>query len=247
VDYEVYLQGSYKNDTNIRGDSDVDIVAQLNSTFYSNLSEDEKRWLGLSPATHGWSQFRVDVLRALRGHYGSDTVREGNKSIKLRAGSGRLAADIVVCAKYVKYAILRPVAEGMTFWTRQDNRQVINYPKIHYDNGVGKSFGTNRRYKPAVRVFKNARTHLVAHNTISEGLAPSYFVECLMYNVPNPNFEGSYRESFCNIVNWFVEADFKNLVCQNGQLPLFGQTPEQWSINNAKRLAQELVTLWNNW
>ncbi|HPC63780.1 MAG TPA: nucleotidyltransferase, partial [Anaerohalosphaeraceae bacterium] len=38
IDFEVYLQGSYKNDTNIRGDSDVDIVAQLNSTFYSNLS-----------------------------------------------------------------------------------------------------------------------------------------------------------------------------------------------------------------
>jgi tRNA nucleotidyltransferase (CCA-adding enzyme) len=36
---EVYLQGSYKNDTNIRGDSDVDIVVQLNSTFMPDLSE----------------------------------------------------------------------------------------------------------------------------------------------------------------------------------------------------------------
>ena len=36
VDFKVYLQGSYKNSTNIRGDSDVDVVAQLNSTFYSN-------------------------------------------------------------------------------------------------------------------------------------------------------------------------------------------------------------------
>jgi len=52
VDFEVYLQGSYKNDTNIRGNSDVDVVAQLNSTFYSNLSEDQKRTLGLTPATY---------------------------------------------------------------------------------------------------------------------------------------------------------------------------------------------------
>jgi tRNA nucleotidyltransferase (CCA-adding enzyme) len=36
--YEVYLQGSYKNTTNIRGDSDVDVVAQLNSTFQDDLS-----------------------------------------------------------------------------------------------------------------------------------------------------------------------------------------------------------------
>jgi tRNA nucleotidyltransferase (CCA-adding enzyme) len=38
IDFEVYLQGSYKNKTNIRGDSDVDVVAQLNSASYSNLS-----------------------------------------------------------------------------------------------------------------------------------------------------------------------------------------------------------------
>ena len=44
--YEVYLQGSYKNYTNIRGDSDVDVVVQLNSTFSHNLSEDQKRQFG---------------------------------------------------------------------------------------------------------------------------------------------------------------------------------------------------------
>jgi len=31
IKFEVYLQGSYKNNTNIRGDSDVDVVAQLNA------------------------------------------------------------------------------------------------------------------------------------------------------------------------------------------------------------------------
>lgn len=55
VDFEVYLQGS--NDTNILGDSDVDVVAQLNSTYYSNLSEDQKRTLGLTPATYHLSEF----------------------------------------------------------------------------------------------------------------------------------------------------------------------------------------------
>jgi len=40
IDFEVYLQGSYKNSTNIRGDSDVDVVVQLNSSFYSNLTEE---------------------------------------------------------------------------------------------------------------------------------------------------------------------------------------------------------------
>jgi tRNA nucleotidyltransferase (CCA-adding enzyme) len=35
-EFNVYLQGSYKNDTNLRGDSDVDVVVELTSTFTSN-------------------------------------------------------------------------------------------------------------------------------------------------------------------------------------------------------------------
>ena len=30
ITYEVFLQGSYKNDTNLGGDSDVDVVVRLN-------------------------------------------------------------------------------------------------------------------------------------------------------------------------------------------------------------------------
>src|SRR4051794_20212745 len=37
-DFEVYLQGSYANATNVRADSDVDIVVQLTSAFRRNLS-----------------------------------------------------------------------------------------------------------------------------------------------------------------------------------------------------------------
>ena len=40
-----FLQGSYQNDTNVYGDSDVDVVIRLDSIFYpdiSNLSADDK-------------------------------------------------------------------------------------------------------------------------------------------------------------------------------------------------------------
>ncbi len=71
---EVYLQGSYKNDTNIRGDSDVDIVVQLNSTFQhdlSDLSESESLLFNqnYSDAIYGWENFRADVLTALKSSY----------------------------------------------------------------------------------------------------------------------------------------------------------------------------------
>jgi len=249
IEYEVYLQGSYKNDTNIRGDMDVDVVVQLNSAFYSNLSEDQKRYLGLSPASFRWNDFRSDVLRALKDYYGSPTITEGNKSIKVKTTSGRLPTDVVVCAQYRKYGSLNSYdyVEGMTFWTRNESRQVINYPKIHYDNGVKKHQNTDNQYKPAVRMFKNIRNYLEENHYISKDLAPSYFLECLLYNVPDGKFGSNLGETFCNVVNWLAEKDFRNFVCQNGQLELFGNIPEQWSIGKAKTLVNKLIELWNNW
>ena len=129
VEFEIYLQGSYKNDTNIRGDSDVDVVAQLNSTFYNNLSEDQKRTLGLSSASYGWSDFRADAIKALRNYYGQSFVTEGNKTLKVKANNGRLPADVVVSSQYRKYKTVNSsdYIEGMCFWG--NGLQIFNYPK----------------------------------------------------------------------------------------------------------------------
>ena len=37
--FEVFLQGSYGNDTNIYAESDVDIIIKLNDSFYPNLDQ----------------------------------------------------------------------------------------------------------------------------------------------------------------------------------------------------------------
>jgi hypothetical protein len=153
VDYEVYLQGSYKNDTNIRGDSDVNVVVQLNSTCFENLCEEKKRRFGFRNASYGWQSFRSDVLKGLRNYYGSQRVREGRKSLKVQ--TPYLPADIVVCLQYRKYpSYPRNVAdyvEGMTFYVPSEKRWVVNYPKIHYNNGVTKNSpsGTTRRSERA--------------------------------------------------------------------------------------------------
>ena len=41
----VYLQGSFRNHTNIAGDSDVDVVVEASGVFYSDLTEMEKQSL----------------------------------------------------------------------------------------------------------------------------------------------------------------------------------------------------------
>jgi len=243
VDFEVYLQGSYKNSTNIRGDSDVDVVAQLNSTFYSNLSEDQKRTLGITPASYGWSNFRADILKALKNYYGQNEIIEGNKTLKLKAGNGRLPADIVVCSQYRKYRTVNDddYIGGMCFWTKNEDRRIVNYPKVHYDNGVSKHDNTNKWYKPTVRMFKNMR------DSVSWDGTPSYFLECLIYNAPHSNFGKSYQDSFCDVINWLNKADLDSFMCKNGQHKLFGTLPEQWDKPQAQTFIANVISLWNNW
>lgn len=257
IDFEVYLQGSYKNNTNIRGDSDVDIIAQLNSAFRRNISalpEPEKILYkaAFNSATYLNKNFRADVIQVLREYYGASIISEGNKSVKVSGGSGRLPADIVVCIQYRKYQRFldtknQRYVEGILFYTLRENREVINFPKLHYENGVNKNSSTNGRYKPTVRVFKNARTFLVDKGVIAKNLAPSYFLECLIYNVPDEKFRSNYQNTFCDVVNWLDKTDFKDFMCQNEQLQLFGNTTEQWSVNNAKGIIKEMIKLWNTW
>ena len=255
---DAYLQGSYKNTTNIRGDSDVDVVAQLNSTFQSDLSEltDYQKILHKQAhpdATYLWENFRADVIAALRNYFGYSAVDDtGNKSLKVVGNSNRLPADVVACIQYRKYKYFNGVndqdyVEGMLFYTLREGRKVINFPKVHYQNGTKKSSRTSRRYKPTIRIFKNARTYLVRQGIINKEFAPSYFLECLLYNVPDVKFTTNHQDTFCNVVNWLQEANMRGFVCQNEQIPLFGDTPEQWSSSKAKEFIGMLIALWNNW
>jgi len=253
VIYEVYLQGSYKNSTNIYGDSDVDIVVQLNSTFYSNLSEDEKRYLHIEPASYVWRDFRDDVLSALRGYYDYSKIKEGDKCVKVESNGNRLHADVVIAAQYRKYRSINinDFVEGITFWTQLFRNKIINYPKQHYKNGVSKNSRTNSWYKPTVRIFKNIRTYLLKNGKIEEDLAPSYFLECFIYNTDDENFGYKYTNTFLSVLNWLSESfsddKFQDFLCQNEQNILFGVKEDCWSPRKAIQLLKSIINLWQNW
>lgn len=252
LELEVYLQGSYKNTTNIRGDSDVDIVVQLTSIFQSNLTEEQKRRFWFIKANYGWQDFYRDVHQALKDYYRSWRVEVGKKCLKVQ--TPYLPADVVVCLQYRKYPQCprssSDFVEGITFYVPTERRWVVNYPKLHYSNGVYKNQFTGGLYKPVVRMFKNARSYLIDAGSISRDLAPSYFLECFLYNVPNSLFSNNLQQTYLGILEWLVTAIKDNstsFVCQNEQLYLFGVSSEQWSLSNATELLVALIRLWQGW
>lgn len=254
MNYTDYLQGSYANTTNIRGDSDVDVVIEDISIFYNNLTAEEKNSLELYPGKHSFDDFRKEVITALVSYYGSRYVdTSGANSIKVlpSESSNRLYADVVVCTSYKRYDSLRVIAEGITFWNRKTHDQIINYPKLHIRNGSTKNANTNNHYKPTVRMFKNARRYMIEGDQTLKKRFPSYFVECLLYNVADNFFRATtHQQTFTGILS-YLESSFKNgaadkFTTQSGQHWLFGNHLVQWSKRNATDFVDHLSRLWSN-
>src|ERR1700738_4415887 len=84
------LQGSYCNDTNIYGDSDVDIVLRTKAFFYYDidaLPEPQKAAFHRdypSAAQYDLRSFKQDVITWLTKNYGSDLGTSGKNALRIK-------------------------------------------------------------------------------------------------------------------------------------------------------------------
>lgn len=258
ITYEIYLKGSYKNDTNIRGNSDVDVNIEFKSVFYydvSKLDDNAKQEFDetYSEGKYTLSSFKAAILEKLRSYYGEKNVIDGNKSIKVIGQNGRLDCDVLCCAEYREYKTFSKsrttnFQQGIVFWTK-NNDQIVNFPKQHYDNGVEKNKNCGN-YKAVIRIIKNVRSRMVELNQINSKVAPSYFVECLIYNVPDNIFNSNeYRKIIPDLINFLdrsiSDGTVNKFICQNYQRWLFGSTDQQWQVRNCTEFVNKLIAFWN--
>ena len=94
-------------------------------------------------------------------------------------------------------------------------------------------------------MFKGARNRLLESNALADDTAPSYFIECLMYNVPNTLFKNSLAETYVGTVEWLSTAILGEFKCQNQIVELIGASRDQWSVGKAQAFIRALAHLWN--
>lgn len=253
-DYQIFLQGSYANSTNIYRESDVDVAIRLDSTLchgLEDLSEAEKQAhaAAFPVATYSYGQFKQDVIAVLRAHFGN-AVTVGNKAIKIAGNGGRRDADVVVAIQFRRYnrftSVFNPdYVEGICLFDAAGN-QIVNYPKQHAANCTAKHQATSNRFKPLARVLKNMKVRMVDDGMIGAGVAPSYFIEGLLYNVPDNLFVTSRVNSFVNTLNYLLKADRSKFVCANEQYYLLRDTPVTWSSADCDQFLGALQNFWGN-
>ena len=264
VKYEVNIQGSYKNDTNVFAESDVDVLIELTSAVHygsTRLTESERaRFCSQRriPPRVSYEQFRELVFEALTNRFGASCVCETPSGKAFKVTTRYRPADVVVCQifrEYLTYPVagygLPTSAKGVIFYAPADQRWIVNYPHLHYMKGVAKNERSGGRFKRTVRLFKNLRHDLIDHGSISEDIATSYFIECLLYNCSDSCFRVKLSETFdllvMNMVRAYLSGKWITFQCLNEQLPLFGNSPEQWSLNNAISFWTALVRHWESW
>jgi hypothetical protein len=256
-DFSVFLQGSYGNDTNIYAESDVDIVIQLHSCFYYNIESLPISQQSLFKQIHtggvfyDFSYFKRDVLSHLTNIYGNAAIT-GDKAIKIFDNGVRRNVDVVVSMDFRNYHSFissydQHYVDGMCFFN-SSNTQICNYPKIHSLNCTSKHQRTNGWYKPTVRIFKYLRSRLIQEKMINAGDAPSYFLEGLLYNVPDSNYGISYVYTIVNAINWLNKADQSQLVCANEQYYSLNNTsPVTWRADKCTAFLDVACNLWRQW
>ncbi|HRL79310.1 MAG TPA: hypothetical protein PLK46_03125 [Propioniciclava sp.] len=94
AEYTVYTKGSYRNSTNVRSDSDVDVVVELTECFYFDFFNCQAPFKDGTPHSGGWrpATWRSAVEKAMVDHHGAAAVDlSGNIAINLPGGEGQPA------------------------------------------------------------------------------------------------------------------------------------------------------------
>ncbi|MFA5228597.1 MAG: nucleotidyltransferase [Candidatus Paceibacterota bacterium] len=244
-EYEIYLQGSYANSTNVRFDSDVDIVVQLNKPFFSDksqLSELERNIFdsGHKDTPYEFKNFKEDILSTLSQELPSQQIVNSDKCIKIEENTNRVKADVVACIqyrvykKYLSFLDEDSFVEGIKFFNTSNNLEIINYPKTHINNCESKNKDTEGKFKDMIRIYKNMRNKLIEEKVFDDKTAPSYFIENLLYNCSSPCFDGSYNDCMVKILQFVIDAiesgRITGFVCANEQDTLISQ--KTWNLQD---------------
>jgi hypothetical protein len=207
---DVYATGSYRNNTNTKTESDIDVAVVLRECFWYALPGGlTAEMLGLgNSAAYGHAALRDDVGHALVGKFGTGGVTPGDKAFNIHENTYRLDADVAVFIEHRRYTGVKLATGawehhlGVEMRPRSDvNKRIINWHDQHYAEGVKRNDATSRRFKRVARILKRLRDEMKADGTQAGRDAakatPSFLIECLVFNAPDKCFNlsnGTYFE-----------------------------------------------------
>lgn len=237
----VYAKGSYPNNTNVRRDSDVDIVVECHACQYYDYMPGQAPTAHGTPYTGEWTpaKLRTEVAAALTKAFGAAGVDTTGKIALLVAAvaGSRPSIDVVPSFDYLLYNDPQRASSrrGSCVWTTVGTK-IVNWPDQQLINGRAKNQRTGIRYKYFVRALKNVENVLVKAGTIKP--KPSYLMECLVWNVADVtlktgNLSQGFRATLVELWQGLDKDGFDQWTEPNNVKYLF-RSDQKWSVEDAK-------------
>lgn len=248
--YEVFAQGSYANNTNVRNYSDVDINVCYTDAFYFDLpygvSREEYGFTG--DVQYSYSRFKDDIESMLVSRFGRNQVQRKNKCLHVVENTYRAEIDVVPTWLYRNYKSRWDYNQGVALYPDNSYTKVINYPKQHLENGIVKNNATSRRFKKTVRIVKNLKYKMESDGYYRNDKITSFLIESLIYNLGDGYFNQSeWNELLKVVVDKLWYEAYNNTPYINGftevseRLPLFGVS-RKWTVDDVRAFFWQL---WN--
>jgi hypothetical protein len=253
VDYKVNAKGSYANNTNVRLDYDVDIAVECTEFCYHDIEGKAKSKKDEVDATfhpykkaYGPKEFKADVEAALVAAYGRSAVTRGNMALRVREQKTTLPADVVPCCGYI---LVSDVDSRGNLTSRRGTRlhpdkgsYINNWPQQQYDKGVAKNETTGHRFKFMVRALKRLENELVKEGLLDE--LPSFFVECLVFNVSDDAFQHkTYVADMREVLRQIFNSTQKEEKCSEwvevNDIKYLFRSGQSWTYQQAHALADK--------
>ncbi len=230
-------QGSHRNRTNIRLESDVDLAVVHSGYYFPDIdampAQDQQRFNNeRTTAAYPYEKFKSDVYSVLQNTLGTANVERKSKCIRIKANTSRVNADVVPVYEHTRYQSYGvPIVRGVGFIPDGSSSPIYSYPEQHYANGTAKNTETHHAYKSIVRILKNMRDEL------TDKQMPSFMIESAVWNVPNRLFnEMRWRDSV-SFVTAQIWQDMQNATRANEYVEVSGY----WRLfPGAKRTPQQM-------
>lgn len=236
----VFTQGSYRNNTNVRQDSDIDVGILCYDSFYPNYPKgygDSDFGIPTESGNYHYSQFKNEIGYALVDYFGSASVKRGNKAFNIKENSYHVDADVAPFFEHRRYDTSGNYDSGIQLFA-DDGKKIINWPEQHYNNGVSKNINTGKRFKAMARILKSLCNEMVDNGVEKAKSIPGFLNECMIWNVPDSNM-GNYsymndvRNCFAHLFNNTLSYEKCSEWGEVSELKYLFRSSQKWTWQQA--------------
>ena len=259
VDVEFYVHGSYANQTNIFFPSSLEICVEIRQTrehFPGRLKTasgqiDAGYFVENLPYNFTPRIFR-DMLHFNLSKLVGERATLSNKTISFeQIGRVKHAVEITPCFSFVYQNQKGKTYKGILLYDEGAGRHIASFPALHARNGAHKDMATAGNFKRAVRLFKTLYAIYLREFHLGEPTtATGYFIECLLYNVPNRLYNlgrgGAFLPVFNKVLNYLLHCDKEDFDCQNHVWKLVGNAKEFWQYKHINEFLSNIIYVYKN-